>query len=70
MGDLGMGAMAWINLTVILLLSKPSLQVLKDYTKQKKVNKDPVFKPNQLGIQGAEFWEEKSQKQRDRSIAS
>lgn len=57
-GDLGMGTMAWVNLTVILLLTKPALRVLKDYVRQKKAGKDPVFKPEKLGIEGADFWEE------------
>ncbi|MBT2642761.1 alanine:cation symporter family protein [Bacillus sp. ISL-41] len=70
MGDLGMGMMAWINLSVILLLTKPALQVLKDYSAQKKANKDPIFKPAKLGIDGADFWEEKTQKPRDGSLAS
>lgn len=61
--------MAWINLTVILLLTKPALKVLKDYTRQRKANKDPVFKPAKLGIEGAEFWETK-QKKKGSSIAS
>ncbi|WP_050184349.1 alanine/glycine:cation symporter family protein [Domibacillus robiginosus] len=59
MGDLGVGAMAWVNLTVILLLTKPALQALKDYEVQKKAGKDPVFNPAELGIKDAEFWEEK-----------
>ncbi|MED4692040.1 alanine:cation symporter family protein, partial [Peribacillus frigoritolerans] len=59
MGDLGMGAMAWVNLSVIFLLIKPALRVLKDYEMQKKVGKDPVFNPAELGIKDAEFWEEK-----------
>ncbi|WP_409304714.1 alanine/glycine:cation symporter family protein [Peribacillus sp. SCS-155] len=59
MGDLGMGAMAWVNLTVILLLTKPAIRVFKDYVRQKKAGKDPVFNPARVGIQGADFWEEK-----------
>ncbi|WP_132001304.1 alanine:cation symporter family protein [Mesobacillus foraminis] len=59
MGDLGMGAMAWVNLTVIFLLTKPALRALNDYVRQKKAGKDPVFKPAKLGIEGADFWEEK-----------
>ncbi|MCI2255375.1 alanine:cation symporter family protein [Domibacillus sp. PGB-M46] len=59
MGDLGMGAMAWVNLIAILFLTKPALQVLKDYEMQKKAGKDPVFNPEKLGIKGAEFWEGK-----------
>ncbi|ALC91749.1 sodium:alanine symporter [Bacillus sp. FJAT-18017] len=58
-GDLGMGTMAWVNLTVILLLTKPALKVLKDYVRQRKAGKDPVFKPETVGIEGADFWEEK-----------
>lgn len=59
MGDLGMGTMAWVNLTVIFLLTKPALQALQDYVRQRKAGKDPVFKPEKLGIEGADFWEEK-----------
>ncbi|TCN28108.1 sodium:alanine symporter family protein [Mesobacillus foraminis] len=54
-----MGAMAWVNLTVIFLLTKPALRALNDYVRQKKAGKDPVFKPAKLGIEGADFWEEK-----------
>ncbi|WP_394235987.1 alanine/glycine:cation symporter family protein [Niallia oryzisoli] len=57
-GDLGTGAMAWVNLTVILLLTKTALKVLKDYEMQKKAGKNPVFDPVKLGITGADFWEE------------
>lgn len=57
MGDLGMGAMAWVNLTAILFLTKTALKVLKDYEMQKKVGLDPVFNPTKLGIKGADFWE-------------
>lgn len=63
MGDLGMGAMAWINLTVIFLLTKTALKVLKDYERQKKEGKDPVFDPVKLGIADADFWEKEYQEQ-------
>ncbi|MFS0638141.1 alanine/glycine:cation symporter family protein [Mesobacillus foraminis] len=59
LGDLGIGSMAWLNLIAILLLSKPALKVLKDYELQKKAGIDPVFNPIKLGINGADFWEEK-----------
>ncbi|MDM5309741.1 alanine/glycine:cation symporter family protein [Peribacillus frigoritolerans] len=65
MGDLGMGAMAWVNLVAILLLIKPALRVLRDYEVQKKAGKDPVFNPAKLGIKGAEFWEEKYKETHD-----
>lgn len=57
MGDLGTGAMAWINLTVIFFLTKTTLAVLKDYENQKREGKNPVFEPTKLGIKGADFWE-------------
>lgn len=57
MGDLGTGAMAWVNLTVILFLTKTALKVLKDYEMQKRAGKNPVFEPVKLGIKGADFWE-------------
>ncbi|MED4687607.1 alanine:cation symporter family protein, partial [Peribacillus frigoritolerans] len=65
MGDLGMGAMAWVNLVAILLLIKPALRVLRDYEVQKKAGKNPVFNPAKLGIKGAEFWEEKYKETHD-----
>ncbi|WP_062267858.1 alanine/glycine:cation symporter family protein [Endozoicomonas arenosclerae] len=41
--DLAMGLMALINLIVIVLLSGPALQVLKDYDRQLKKGRTPVF---------------------------
>nr|WP_272436673.1 alanine:cation symporter family protein [Terrihalobacillus insolitus] len=57
LGDLGMGTMAWLNFVAILLLTKPALKVLKDYEKQKKEGKDPVFNPADIGLEDADFWE-------------
>ena len=42
--DLAMGLMALINLIVIVLLSGPVMQVLKDYDRQMKLGHSPVFK--------------------------
>lgn len=64
LGDIGFGSMAWLSLLAILLLTKPTLKVLKDYETQKKAGKDPVFDPIQVGISGADFWEEKSRQAR------
>jgi len=62
LGDLGFGVMAWLNITTILLLTKPALKVLKDYERQKKEGKDPVFDPVKIGISDADFWEKEYQK--------
>lgn len=55
-GDIGVGAMAWINIIVILLLSSKALRSLKDYEKQEKEGKEPHFNPKELDIEGADFW--------------
>jgi AGCS family alanine or glycine:cation symporter len=59
LGDLGFGSMAWLNLVAILLLTKPTLKVLKDFDVQMKAGKDPVFDPIKVGIKGADFWEDR-----------
>ncbi len=43
LGDMFMGTMAIINIIAILLLSKKAMLVLKDYEKQLKAGKNPVF---------------------------
>ncbi|WP_010254537.1 alanine/glycine:cation symporter family protein [Myroides injenensis] len=52
-GDIGVGAMAWINFIAILLLYKPAMIALDDYNKQRKKGKDPVFNPKELNIKNA-----------------
>ncbi|UYZ13383.1 alanine:cation symporter family protein [Brevibacillus sp. WF146] len=61
LGDIGVGSMAWLNIIAMLLLTKPALAVLKDYERQKKEGKDPVFDPVKLGIADADFWEKEYQ---------
>ncbi len=56
-GSAGVGAMAWFNVMVILLLTKTGIATLKDYEQQKKMGLDPVFVPERLGIKGAELWD-------------
>ncbi len=57
LGDMGVGIMAWLNVIAIIILQKPALLALKDYEKQRKAGKDPVFDPVALGIKDADFWE-------------
>ncbi|WP_395502660.1 alanine/glycine:cation symporter family protein [Ectopseudomonas mendocina] len=57
LGDLGMGLMAWVNLIVILFLTRPALKALRDYEQQKKAGKNPQFKPSSIGLADADFWE-------------
>jgi len=58
LGDIGVGAMAWLNIIAILLLSRKAFKALKSYERQKKEGKDPIFDPKEIGVhEGAEFWE-------------
>ena len=57
LGDIGVGTMAWVNIIVILLLSRQAFKALKSYERQKKEGKEPVFDPKEIGAKGAEFWE-------------
>lgn len=55
--DVLMGLMALINLPVILILCKPAIQAMNDYTKQKKAGKDPVFKVADIQLKDkTDFW--------------
>ena len=58
-GDIGVGAMAWINIMAILLLSSKAIRTLKDYERQKKQGVEPHFDPKSLDIRHADYWETK-----------
>jgi AGCS family alanine or glycine:cation symporter len=56
LGDIGVGLMAWLNITAILKLRKPALAVLRDFEQQKKAGLDPIFRPDTLNIKNADLW--------------
>jgi|TARA_B110000438_G_scaffold146070_1_gene140634 AGCS family alanine or glycine:cation symporter len=56
LGDVGVGAMAWLNIVAILILQRPALLALKDYEAQLKEGLDPVFDAEAVGIENADFW--------------
>ena len=58
LGDIGVGAMAWINIIAILLLSPKAFKTLRSYEKQEQEGKEPKFEPKELGIKNADFWEQ------------
>ena len=58
--DITMGCMATVNILVILVLGNTAMKVLKDYEKQKKEGKNPVFKAKDVGIENPECWSSKS----------
>ena len=57
LGDIGVGAMAWVNIIAILLLSPKAFKALKSYERQKMEGKEPKFDPDEIGAKGADFWE-------------
>ena len=55
--DVLMGVMALINLPVIVILARPALAALKDYTHQRREGKDPVFRAASIGLkEKTDFW--------------
>ncbi len=48
--DITMGAMTIINMPVILILSKYAIRALKDYEKQRKEGKEPVFRAKDIEL--------------------
>ncbi len=57
LGDLGVGVMAWLNIIGILFLQKPALAALRDYEKQVKEGKDPLYTPEENGVElNKELW--------------
>lgn len=56
LADMMMAVMACVNLPVILILGKHAFACLKDYEKQRAEGKNPVFKAEDIGIKGTDFW--------------
>lgn len=56
--DITMGAMTLINMPVIVYLSKYAVRALKDYEKQRKEVKEPVFKAKNIELpHKVDFWQ-------------
>jgi len=59
-GDIGVGLMAWINVTALLFLCPKAIAALRDYENRLKAGeKNPVFHPSEFGIE-SDTWEEKN----------
>ena len=50
--DITMGLMAIVNIIAIFLLSKVAIKTLRNYEKQKKDGKNPVFYEDDIGVKG------------------
>ena len=56
--DITMGAMTLINIPVIIILSKYVVSALKDYEKQRKEGKQPVFKAKNIELPDeVDYWQ-------------
>lgn len=58
LGDIGVGLTAWLNIIGILLLQKPAFAALRDYEAQIKAGKDPIYNPEENGVNNAPIWHE------------
>jgi AGCS family alanine or glycine:cation symporter len=59
--DITMGAMALINVPVILILSKYAFRAIKDYDRQRKMGERPVFYADSIGLpHKVECWQRTS----------
>lgn len=58
LADITMGGMTLINLPSCMLLGKVAIDALKDYEKQKRDGKKPVFRGRDIGLAEEEldFW--------------
>ena len=55
--DVTMGAMTIINMPVIIILGKYAISALKDYEKQRKEGKHPVFKAENINLPyDVDYW--------------
>ncbi len=55
--DVMMGIMTLINVPVIIILGKYAMRALKDYDRQRKAGKDPVFHAKDIGLpHKTDYW--------------
>lgn len=55
--DITMGLMALINIPVIIILSKYGVRAIRDYEKQRKEGKEPVFHAKDIGLpHQVDYW--------------
>ena len=55
-GDIAVGLLYLINIIAILLLQSPAISLLKDYERQRKENRDPVFDPWGFAAKNTGLW--------------
>ena len=56
--DVFMGGMTLINMPVIIISGKYAIRALNDYTKQRKLGKEPKFRAKDIGIEDKlDYWQ-------------
>ena len=57
--DVSMGIMALMNIVVIAILSPKAVAIINDYIKQRKEEKNPVFRAKDIpGLENTECWDD------------
>ena len=57
LSDVLMGIMVLINIPVIAILSRPAAAALRNYTRQRKEGKNPVFRAADIGLkEKTDYW--------------
>ena len=57
--DVSMGIMALMNIVVIAILSPKAVAIIRDYIKQRKEGKNPVFRAKDIpGLENTECWDD------------
>ena len=58
LADVFMGGMTLINMPVIIISGKYAIRALNDYTKQRKLGKEPKFRAKDIGIEDKlDYWQ-------------
>ena len=55
---MGLGIYTWVNLVALVILAPKAIAVMRDYDRQRKEGKEPVFDPEAIGIHNAPVWAE------------
>ena len=57
MADIGNALMAWVNIIALILVGNKGVKIYKDYERQLKEGKEPVFDGDKLGLDNvSEVW--------------
>lgn len=67
LADVGLGFYTWVNLVALVILAPKAIAVVRDYDRQRREGKDPVFDPEAVGIHNAPVWKEIARRREERA---